>query len=51
MKITTNDGRVTLRGPVNSAEEKRIIGEIATRIVTAENADNQLEVKIDEVNE
>jgi osmotically-inducible protein OsmY len=29
VKIITVDGRVTLRGPVNTAEEKRLIGEIA----------------------
>lgn len=45
VKIITSEGRVTLRGPVNSAEEKRLIGEIASRFVTSENADNQLEVK------
>ena len=39
-------GRVTLRGPVNSAEEKRLIGEIADRIARSENVDNQLEVTV-----
>jgi hypothetical protein len=46
VKIITQDGRVTLRGPVNSAEEKRLIGEIANRIARAANVDNQLEVKL-----
>lgn len=46
VKIITKDGRVTLRGPVNSNEEKRLIGEIANRIARAGNVDNQLEVKI-----
>ncbi|MCL4180116.1 MAG: BON domain-containing protein, partial [Verrucomicrobia bacterium] len=46
VKIITTDGRVTLRGPVESAQEKRIIGEIADRAVRAENVDNQLEVKL-----
>ena len=32
VKIITKDGQVTLRGPVNTAEEKRLIGEIADRI-------------------
>ncbi len=32
VKIITRDGQVTLRGPVNSAEEKRAIGKIAERI-------------------
>ncbi len=46
VKIITNDGQVTLRGSVNSAEEKRIIGEIADRIARTGKVDNQLEVKI-----
>ena len=45
VKIITNQGRVTLRGPVNTAEEKRRIGEIANRIAQSENVDNQLDVK------
>lgn len=45
VKIITNGGKVTLRGPVNSAEEKRIIGEIAERVAKAGNVTNQLEVK------
>jgi hyperosmotically inducible protein len=45
VKIITNNGKVTLRGPVNSAEEKRLIGEIANRIAAPANVDNQLEVK------
>jgi osmotically-inducible protein OsmY/sporulation protein YlmC with PRC-barrel domain len=45
VKIITVDGHVTLRGPVNNAEEKRLIGEIADRIAHSENVDNQLEVK------
>ena len=46
VKIITNNGRVTLRGTVNTAEEKRFIGEIAERIARSENVDNQLEVKL-----
>lgn len=46
VKIITNNGQVTLRGPVNTAEEKRLIGEIANRIALSENVDNQLEVKL-----
>jgi hypothetical protein len=46
VKIITIDGHVTLRGPVNTAEEKNAIGEIATRIAGAGNVDNQLEVKL-----
>ena len=45
VKIITIAGQVTLRGPVDSAEEKRLIGEIADRITHSENVDNQLEVK------
>jgi osmotically-inducible protein OsmY len=46
VKITAIDGRVILCGPVNTAEEKRLIGEIADRIARSENVDNQLEVKL-----
>ena len=46
VKIITHQGRVTLRGPVNSAEEKRLIGEIAGGLVPAEQVDNQLEVNV-----
>jgi hyperosmotically inducible periplasmic protein len=46
VKIITMNGHVTLRGPVNTAEEKRLIGEIANRIARSENVDNQLEVKL-----
>ena len=46
VKIITIDGGVTLRGPVNTAEEKRLIGEIADRIARSENVDNQLQVKL-----
>lgn len=45
VKIITNTGKVTLRGPVNTPEEKRLVGDIANRIAHAENVDNQLEVK------
>jgi hypothetical protein len=46
VKIITKDGQVTLRGPVNSAEEKRLIGEIAARVAPSGNVNNQLEVKL-----
>jgi sporulation protein YlmC with PRC-barrel domain len=45
VKIITIDGQVTLRGPVNTAEEKRLIGEIADRSAHSGNVDNQLEVQ------
>lgn len=45
VKITAMDGRVILCGLVDSAQEKRLIGEIADRIAHAGNVDNQLEVQ------
>lgn len=44
VKIITVDGRVTLRGPVKTPEEKIRVVEIATRIARVENVDDQLEV-------
>jgi hyperosmotically inducible periplasmic protein len=46
VKVITLDGHVTLRGPVNTAEEKRVIGEIAERIAPSGKVNNQLEVKL-----
>jgi sporulation protein YlmC with PRC-barrel domain len=46
VKIITMNGHVTLRGPVNSADEKRQIGDIANRIAQSQNVDNQLEVQM-----
>jgi sporulation protein YlmC with PRC-barrel domain len=46
VKIITMDGRVTLRGPVDTIAEKNLIGEIADRIARSENVDNRLEVKL-----
>ncbi|HLP17175.1 MAG TPA: BON domain-containing protein [Bacteroidota bacterium] len=45
IKIITVNGRVTLRGPVNSVDEKDRIAEIAGKFATAGHVDNQLEVK------
>ena len=45
VKIITNAGKVTLRGPVNTVEEKRLIGQIADKYAQPKNVDNQLEVK------
>ena len=45
VKIITNKGMVTLRGPVDNEAEKRAIGEIANSIAHKENVNNQLEVK------
>jgi hyperosmotically inducible protein len=45
IKIITNDGLVTLRGPVNNAQEKEKIEVKAQQIAGANSVDNQLEVK------
>ena len=45
VKIITNKGRVTLRGPVNTEDEKRLIGEIAGNIALVGNVDNQIDVR------
>lgn len=44
-KIITQDGRVTLRGPVSTAEERRQIEQIATQVAGEGNVTNELEVK------
>ncbi len=44
VKIITQDGRVTLRGPVKTEEEKQRIEEIAGAVVGADRVDSQLEV-------
>ncbi|MBL9187862.1 MAG: PRC-barrel domain-containing protein [Opitutaceae bacterium] len=44
VKIITVNGRVTLRGPVKTAEEKSQIAALAARVVGADNVDDQLEV-------
>jgi osmotically-inducible protein OsmY len=43
VKIITQDGKVTLRGPVKSAQERSSIGAAAKRFAPG-NVDNQLEV-------
>lgn len=45
IKIMTQDGRVTLRGPVESAEEKSKIEALARASAGENNVDSQLEVK------
>lgn len=45
VKISTVDGRVTLKGMVDSPEEKRLVGEIAARVVPAASVVNLLEVQ------
>ncbi len=46
VKIITANGKVTLRGPVNTAEEKTKIADIAKSAAGQVPVDNQLEVKI-----
>jgi len=46
VKIITSDGHVTLRGPVDSAEEKNRITEIATKIAGVDKVHNELEVNV-----
>lgn len=45
IKIITADGQVTLRGPVNTAEEKAQIDQLAKSAAGGAKIDNQLEVK------
>jgi hyperosmotically inducible periplasmic protein len=45
VKIITQDGKVTLRGPVDSDQEKQKIEDIARSVAGAGNVDSQLEVK------
>jgi hyperosmotically inducible periplasmic protein len=44
-KIVTRDGKVTLRGPVKTANEKQQLEQIATDVAGAQNVESQLEVK------
>ncbi len=45
VKIITQDGKVTLRGPVKTADEKNQIEEIACSVAGEKNVDSQLEVE------
>ena len=45
VKIITQDGKVTLRGPVKSEEEKTQIEKMAHEVAGAANVDNQLEIQ------
>ena len=45
VKIITQDGKVTLRGPVPKAEEKEQIEHIASDVAGTGNVDSQLEVQ------
>jgi Predicted periplasmic or secreted lipoprotein len=44
-KVITANGKVTLRGPVNSDAEREMVVKIATAVAGEGNVDNQLEVK------
>jgi osmotically-inducible protein OsmY len=44
VKIVTSDGVVTLRGPVNSAQEKNEIAQVAKQVEGVKKVDNQLEI-------
>jgi hypothetical protein len=46
-KIITADGKVTLRGPVDSEDEKKVIETIAQNVAGKDNVTNLLEVKTD----
>ena len=45
VKIITQDGVVTLRGPVKSAEEKAAIASVAQKTGGVKRVDNQLEIE------
>ncbi|HSZ77478.1 MAG TPA: BON domain-containing protein [Chthoniobacterales bacterium] len=45
VKIITQDGKITLKGPVDSQQEKDTIGTEAGEIAGKNKVDNQLEVK------
>ena len=44
--IITHNRSVTLRGPVNTNDEKQLVGEIARRTAAASQVDNQLDVQL-----
>jgi hyperosmotically inducible periplasmic protein len=46
-KIIVQDGKITLKGPVDSQQEKDTIGTKAEEIAGKDKVDNQLEVKVD----
>ena len=45
IKVITQDGKVTLRGPVRSEEEKNSLQDIAAAVAGQDNVTNELEVK------
>ena len=48
VKIITQDGKVTLRGPVKTEAEKRQIEAIAHDIAGSDKVDSQLEVEVEQ---
>jgi hyperosmotically inducible periplasmic protein len=44
IKVITDNGKVTLRGPVNTSNEKTLIAAKASAIAGERNVDNQLDV-------
>jgi osmotically-inducible protein OsmY len=44
VKVITADGVVTLRGPVDSAQEKNEVAQLARRVSGVKTVDNQLEI-------
>jgi hyperosmotically inducible periplasmic protein len=47
VKIIAQDGKITLKGPVDGQKEKDTIGTDAVEIAGKDKVDNQLEVKAD----
>jgi osmotically-inducible protein OsmY len=45
VKVVTQGGTVTLRGPVQNEEEKRQVGQLARLTPGVTNVDNQLDIK------
>ena len=45
VKVVARNGKVTLKGPVTSAEEKQTIGQKATDVAGAGNVTNEITVK------
>ena len=45
VKILVHDGKVTLRGPVRSEEEKRAVADMASSVAGADNVINELTIQ------
>ena len=45
VKIVAQNGKVTLRGPVRSEEEKKTVAEMASSVVGADNVTNQITIQ------